>query len=214
MRSTSPPDLHLEHEAGLALGRRVGGVDEVGRGPLAGPVLAAAVILPRTGLPPALARLIKDSKQLSRSVRERLEPEIRAGVIAFAFGEASVQEIDAINILQATLLAMRRAVDALPVRPDYLLIDGRQLPRPLPCPAVGVIGGDRASQSIAAASIIAKVARDREMIRLDALFPGYGWAHNAGYGTAEHMAALRTLGATPHHRTSFAPVREQIRISA
>lgn len=178
------------------------GVDEVGRGPLAGPVLAAAVILPDGWAPPGL----DDSKRLSARARAGLASELRARAI-WGLGAASVAEIDAINIRAAAHLAMRRAVAALGLVPARALIDGNALPGPLPCPARAVVGGDAAVAEIAAASILAKVARDRIMARLDPRWPGFGWARNAGYGTAAHLAALRRLGPTPHHRRSFRPVR-------
>jgi len=193
-------------EGTFARGFRVCGVDEVGRGPLAGPVVAAAVILPAQGLPDALAGAITDSKLLSAAERERLEPGLR-GHALFGLGEASVEEIDRLNILQASLLAMTRAVAALPEVPDHALIDGRFIPTGLPCPGTALIGGDRTSLSIAAASIIAKVARDRTMAELARAYPPYGWEHNAGYPTAEHRTALLRHGVTPWHRRSFGPVR-------
>lgn len=180
----------------------VAGVDEVGRGPLAGPVVAAAVILdpqrPIAGL--------ADSKKLSARQRERLDGEIRALAIAFALGRAEVEEIDRINILQASLLAMQRAVAALSVPPSHALIDGNHCPD-LPCTAEAVIGGDSRVAAISAASIIAKVARDSEMTALDAVAPGYGFGVHKGYPTAAHIAALHRLGPSPYHRRSFAPVR-------
>ncbi len=202
------PDLEIEAAAGAAAGRRVCGIDEVGRGPLAGPVIAVAVILPPHGLPSALAAEIDDSKRLSRAVRERLDASLRP-LVAFGVGRAEVAEIDRINILRATELAMRRAVEALPAAPDLALVDGNRVPA-LGCPARAVVGGDRRCLSIAAASILAKVARDREMATLARAFPGYGWERNAGYGTAEHRASLARLGPTPHHRCSFAPVRAHL----
>jgi ribonuclease HII len=186
------------------------GIDEVGRGPLAGPVVAAAVILPRK-LPRALARDIDDSKKIPAPERERLDIEIR-GCATVGVGEASVAEIDTINILRAALLAMRRAVAALSVTPDFALVDGREDPE-LPMPCLPVIGGDGIHLSIAAASIVAKVVRDRMMIALAEIHPEYGWLTNVGYGTLEHRRALQRFGPTPHHRTSFAPVRESLAAS-
>jgi ribonuclease HII len=183
----------------------VAGIDEVGRGPLAGPVVAAAVILPRR-LPRALARDVDDSKKLSLPARERLDIEIR-GCAMVGVGEASVEEIDAINILQAAFLAMRRAVAQLSVAPDLALVDGNQHPG-LTMPCQMVIGGDGIHLSIAAASIVAKVVRDRLMHRLAETHPEYGWSTNVGYGTLSHRNALKRFGPTPHHRRSFAPVRE------
>ncbi|MEI6985978.1 MAG: ribonuclease HII [Rhodospirillaceae bacterium] len=211
--SVRRPDLSFEIRTGSSFGWKVCGVDEVGRGPLAGPVVAAAVILAPGGLPEEVACLINDSKQLSGRMRMRLEPEIRAHAVAVALGSASVQEIFTLNILQAALLAMSRAVAALAVTPDHVLIDGRQIPLGLPCPATAIIRGDRISQSIAAASIIAKVFRDNEMSRLSQEYPQFNWGRNAGYPTAEHLAALRRYGPTCHHRASFAPVREQLLVT-
>lgn len=207
------PDLSRELALGSAAGRLICGVDEVGRGPLAGPVAAAAVILPPGGLPAALAARINDSKALSAKAREALDPGIREHALAWALGVASVEEIDAVNILQASLLAMERAVAGLSRPPDHALIDGNKVPKRLLCPATAVVKGDALSLSIAAASIIAKVFRDKEMERIAEIFPHYGWARNAGYGTAEHLAALKTHGVTPHHRTSFGPIREILSIS-
>ncbi|MEI6559866.1 MAG: ribonuclease HII [Rhodospirillaceae bacterium] len=207
------PDLSRERALGAAAGRLIGGVDEVGRGPLAGPVVAAAVILPAPGLPRALAARINDSKALSRKTRDALDPGLREHALAFAIGVASVAEIDSLNILQASLLAMERAVAGLGRVPDHLLIDGNKVPKRLPCGATAVVKGDSLSLSIAAASILAKVFRDNEMDRLAESFPQYGWARNAGYPTAEHRAALLRHGASPHHRTSFGPVREVLSIS-
>lgn len=179
------------------------GVDEVGRGPLAGPVLAAAVILvPGHGI-----EGLADSKKLSSEVRAALALQIRACATAWALGTASVEEIDHFNIGRATLLAMQRAVAALHVTPDYVLVDGNVSPA-LACPVVTVIQGDASVASISAASIIAKVERDRIMAEIDRIYPGYGFAQHKGYGTVQHLAALRTLGACAVHRRSFAPVRE------
>ncbi|MGA2493687.1 MAG: ribonuclease HII [Roseiarcus sp.] len=187
----------------IAKGRHfVAGVDEVGRGPLAGPVGVGAVILDPDDLPKGL----NDSKALSAARREALAEAIYASAIAVALAFASVEEIDRFNIRGATLLAMRRAVAALSVRPDYALIDGRDTPPGLLCPAQPIIGGDGLSLSIAAASIVAKVARDALMARLDAVHPGYGFARHAGYATREHAAALARLGPCPLHRRSFKPI--------
>ncbi|MGZ8410009.1 MAG: ribonuclease HII [Hyphomicrobium sp.] len=180
------------------------GIDEAGRGPWVGPVFAGAVVLDAKGLPNILQYGLNDSKKLSPARRlelyEALKPHARIGV-----GQASVQEIDAINILQATMLAMRRALENLGFCPDHAIVDGNYPPR-LPCPTKCVVRGDSLSLSVAAASIAAKVSRDRMMTDLARAFPGYGWDHNFGYGTAEHQAALEALGATLHHRRSFAPV--------
>ena len=196
------PDLSLERAAG----GRVAGVDEAGRGPWAGPVVAAAVVFDAGGLPPQVRAMIADSKLLTAERRAALQPAILASAEA-AVGIASVAEIDSMNILQATLLAMRRAVARLADIPDLALVDGNCAPR-LPCPVRTVVGGDRKSLSVAAASIVAKVTRDRLMARIAADYPGYGWERNAGYGTAEHQAALARLGPCVHHRRSFRPIRE------
>ena len=178
------------------------GVDEVGRGPLAGPVVAAAVILDRKRIPKGL----NDSKQLSEEDREVLFPLIMETAIAVGVGEASVDEIDLINIRQATHMAMARAVRALSVTAEFALVDGND-PPPLPCRCDTLIGGDARSVSIAAASIIAKVTRDRMMVALHDDHPGYNWRSNKGYGTPEHYAGLKAHGVTPHHRRSFGPIR-------
>lgn len=187
---------------------RIAGIDEAGRGPLAGPVVAAVAVIDRRAARRKLLKLIDDSKQLVLEDREAAyEAMIASGLVQFAVGEASVEEIDRINILQATFLAMRRALQALAHPPEMVLIDGNQVPPELGCRAETIVGGDAHSYSIAAASIFAKVTRDRYMAGLAALFPGYGWETNRGYGSREHLAALDRLGPTPHHRTSFAPVR-------
>lgn len=180
------------------------GVDEAGRGPLAGPVVAAAVIFPK----PRAPKGINDSKLLAPEIREALFDAI-SGTAAVGIGMASVEEIDEINILQATFLAMRRAVAALPSLPRHILIDGNQTPD-LGCPATAVVGGDGLSLSIAAASIIAKVTRDRIMCELEGPHPGYGFAQHKGYGTPAHLAAIARLGPSPVHRRSFAPVRQGV----
>ena len=199
------PDLSLERAAG----GRVAGVDEAGRGPWAGPVVAAAVVLDVGDLPPRVRARITDSKLLTAEQRAALHPAILACADA-AVGIASVAEIDSMNILHATLLAMRRAIARLAQVPDLVLVDGNRVPS-LPCPVRTVVGGDRKSLSIAAASIVAKVTRDRLMARLAADYPGYGWERNAGYGTAEHRAALARLGPCVHHRRSFRPIRELLK---
>lgn len=180
----------------------VAGVDEAGRGPLAGPVVAAAVILDELHPIAGLA----DSKRLGPATRERLFDEIRAKALASCVAEASVEEIDRLNILQATLLAMRRAVDGLRLRPRQVLVDGNRLPA-LTMPARAVIAGDATVAAISAASILAKVHRDRLCDALDATHPQYGFARHKGYPTAEHLAALRAHGPSEAHRRSFAPVR-------
>jgi len=182
------------------------GIDEVGRGPLAGPVFAAAVVLDPKRLPRRLRRGIDDSKKLDRETREEFAALLR-GVAVFGLGAASVAEIDRLNILQASFLAMRRALAALPMKPVLALVDGNQAPR-LPCKVETLVGGDGLSLSIAAASIIAKVARDRLMQRLALRYEGYGWHTNMGYATEEHRAAIVALGLTPHHRLSFQPSRD------
>ena len=186
----------------------VAGIDEVGRGPLAGPVVAAAVILPR-GKPPAG---LADSKKLSATRREELDGVIRGHALAWSIGVADVAEIDSLNILQATLLAMRRAVIALPVWPASVTVDGNRLPdlsfHARSVEGEAVIGGDGKVASISAASIIAKVYRDRLMAREDLRFPGFGFASNKGYGTADHLDALQRLGPCAIHRRSFRPVRK------
>ena len=201
-RQRDRPDLSLERAAGGL----VAGVDEAGRGPWAGPVVAAAVIFAAGNPPQPIRAMITDSKLLKPERRAALQPAILACADA-AVGIASVAEIDSMNILQATLLAMRRAVVRLGHLPDLALVDGNRAPC-LPCPVRTVVGGDRSSLSIAAASIVAKVTRDRLMARLAMDHPGYGWERNAGYGTAEHRAGLALLGPTMHHRRSFRPVRE------
>lgn len=186
---------------------RVAGVDEAGRGPLAGPVVAAAAVVDRARAARTLLRMIDDSKKLTHGQREEAyEAMIASGVVQFAVGEASVEEIDRINILQATYLAMRRAVQALAEPPEVVLIDGNRVPPHLGCRAETIVGGDAHSYSIAAASIFAKVTRDRYMHALAATYPGYGWETNRGYGSRQHLEALSLLGPTPHHRRSFAPV--------
>jgi ribonuclease HII len=192
----------------LRLEGRVAGIDEAGRGPLAGPVVAAIAVIDRTAAKRRLLKLIDDSKKLALESREEAyEAMVASGLVQFAVAEASVEEIDRVNILQATFLAMRRALQALAHQPDIVLIDGNQLPPELGCRAETIVGGDAHSYSIAAASIFAKVTRDRYMARLAEAFPGYGWERNRGYGSREHLDALDRLGLTPHHRTSFAPVR-------
>ena len=193
---TVPPDLGLEQ----AVRQPVAGIDEAGRGPWAGPVVAAAVVLDPQRIPPGL----DDSKKLPAARRAALFDELMACARA-GIGSAGVREIDRLNILEATMLAMGRAVAALPAPPAHALVDGTRAPA-LACPATTVVKGDARSLSIAAASIVAKVSRDRLMAELARSFPGYGWERNAGYGTPEHRRALERLGPTPHHRLSFAPV--------
>jgi ribonuclease HII len=203
MRPCHPaPEFDAEKRAHASGFRQVAGVDEAGRGPLAGPVVAAAVILDPADIPAGLA----DSKTLGVARRVALAAEIRARA-RFAIGQASVDEIDRVNILQASHLAMRRALAALDPVPDLALIDGNQMPGELRCPAETLVRGDASCLSIAAASILAKVARDAIMANLASHFPFYGWESNAGYAVPAHLAALQRWGVTPHHRRSFAPVR-------
>ncbi|MDR5867201.1 ribonuclease HII [Halomonas koreensis] len=186
-------------------GERLAGIDEVGRGPLVGPVVAAAVILdPRDPIDG-----LTDSKKLTAKRREALDGEIRARALAFAVAEAGPEEIDALNIYHATHLAMRRAIDALAPAPEHLLVDGNRLPGHH-VPGQAVVKGDLRHPAIAAASILAKVARDAGMLALDARHPDYGFARHKGYPTREHLAALERLGALPEHRRSFAPVKRQL----
>jgi len=195
---------HYRNEKRIAAAGLAGficGVDEAGRGPLAGPVVAAAVILRHGKIP----RGLNDSKQLTEEKRESLYPRILDMAIAVGVGEASVGEIDLINIRQATHLAMARAVRALTIPAAFALVDGNDAPA-LPCPCETLVGGDGVSLSIAAASIVAKVIRDRQMVALHQEYPGYNWIRNKGYGTPDHLAGLRTCGVTIHHRRSFAPV--------
>lgn len=184
--------------------RHVAGVDEVGRGPLAGPVTAAAVILDPAAIPEGLA----DSKTLSAARRSTLAEAIHRGAVAVSIAHADVEEIDRLNILRASHLAMQRALEGLAPRADHALIDGNRLPAGLTIPAECLVKGDARALSVAAASIVAKVARDAIMEALDREHPGYGWARNAGYPTAAHVAALQDLGVSPHHRRSFAPVHK------
>jgi len=196
---------HYIYESRLlkTLAGPVCGVDEAGRGPLAGPVVAAAVILEHGRIPKGL----NDSKQLDEDTREELFPRIMEMAVAVGVGEASVGEIDLVNIRQATHLAMARAVRALSVAAQFALVDGNDAPA-LPCKCDTLVGGDGRSVSIAAASIIAKVTRDRLMVRLHDEHPGYNWRSNKGYGTPDHYSGLKLHGVTAHHRRSFAPIRD------
>ena len=198
------PTLIYETRHGRRDGRHICGVDEVGRGPLAGPVTAAAVILP-AALPRYMRKAIRDSKKMAAAEREALFDPLNALCLS-CVAEASVAEIDTLNILWASMLAMQRAVAGLQTRIDIALIDGNRCPE-LACPAVAIIGGDDISLSIAAASILAKVTRDRFMARLASDHPQYGWERNAGYATPHHRQALAAHGPTPWHRRSFAPVQ-------
>ena len=196
--STIERDLRAQH------GPLIAGVDEVGRGPLAGPVVACAVIMPpeRRAMPG-----INDSKQLSAKKREKLIGKIVANALAIGIGAASVREIDRINILQASILAMRRALRRLPLQPNHVVIDGREA-RTLDVVHTAVIHGDSRCYSIACASIVAKITRDRVMRALSARYPIYKWEENVGYSTAWHLRTIAEQGITPHHRRSFLPVRQ------
>lgn len=201
----SRKSLAAPEQLGLAwnVSGLMAGVDEAGRGPLAGPVVAAAVILDDVNPIAGLA----DSKVLTEKKRERLFDEIRAKALCCCIAEASVEEIDALNILQATLLAMRRAVEGLRLKPNLVLVDGNRLPV-LKIPAEAIVKGDAKVQAISAASILAKVTRDRQCLAMHEAHPEYGFAGHKGYPTAEHLAALRQHGVTAWHRRTFGPVRE------
>lgn len=205
----TPPTFTLEQAVLDAGSGPVCGVDEAGRGPWAGPVSAAAVILNPDDVPAGL----NDSKALTAARRETLEIEIKARAVAWGVGFASVEEIDDLNILHATGLAMRRAVEALAVTPVTALVDGNYRFK-LPCAVRPVVGGDGLSLSIAAASILAKTARDRLMIELDAVYPGYGFAGHKGYNAPIHQNALQTLGPCPAHRRTWAPIRALLEAQA
>ncbi|WP_375281122.1 ribonuclease HII [Pseudooctadecabacter sp.] len=202
MKST--PDFSFENDLRATGALRIAGVDEVGRGPLAGPVTAAAVILDPANIPDGL----NDSKALTAKRRAVLEPLIFA-TAEVSIAHATVEEIDEINILRASHLAMERAVAGLG-QVDHALIDGNMIPRALTCPATTVVKGDARSLSIAAASIVAKICRDRIMVELAQQYPGYGWETNAGYGSKSHMSAIQNLGITPHHRRSFKPIHNML----
>lgn len=197
------PNLRFEKEAGCV----VCGVDEVGCAPLAGPVVAAAVILPEKPLPRRLLALINDSKIVPAPKREKVAAALPEHCL-ISIGEASVEEIDSLNIYHARMLAMRRAIAGLGVVPGLALIDGNATPKGVTCAVRTVVDGDAKCLSIAAASIVAKVSRDAYMRGLAETFPGYGWETNVGYGTRDHRNAMAKLGLTPHHRRSFAPVRQ------
>jgi len=198
------PDFSFEQDLIARGALRIAGVDEVGRGPLAGPVTAAAVILDPANIPAGL----NDSKALTKKKREALEPLILSAA-KVSIAHASVEEIDEINILRASHLAMERAIAGLG-DVDHALIDGNMVPRDLTVPATTIIKGDARSLSIAAASIVAKICRDRIMCDLAQQYPGYGWDTNAGYGSKSHISALQNLGVTPHHRRSFKPVHNML----
>ena len=197
------PDFSIENEfSGI-----VAGVDEAGRGPLAGPVVASAVIIDREKIPHKLSLELNDSKKLTKKKREKLFQEItNEPSIKYGIGLASVAEIDKINILQAALLAMTRAVENLSLKPDFAIIDGNKAPK-LFCPCKTIIGGDAKSISIAAASIVAKVKRDEIMAEIAKEFKEYGFVKHAGYGTKMHIDAITKYGITPHHRKTFAPIK-------
>ena len=201
-QTSKQPDFATERALAGADCGAIAGVDEAGRGPWAGPVVAAAVILAEDTAPKGL----RDSKLLSAAQRDRLYDAIREAA-QVGLGIAAVEDIDRLNILQATFLAMKRAVEALGAVPGTVLIDGNACPPLSGRRVITVVGGDRLCPSIAAASIIAKVTRDRLMAELAESFPGYGWQANKGYGTREHSGAIARLGVTPHHRRSFAPIR-------
>lgn len=183
----------------------IAGVDEVGRGPLCGPVVAAAVILD----PARPLEGLRDSKKLSEKKRTALAEQIREQALAWCVAQASVEEIDRLNILHATMLAMQRAVEGLSVRPELALVDGNRCPE-LQVPCQAVVKGDDQVPAIAAASILAKVCRDAQLVKLDRQYPGYGLAGHKGYPTRQHLQALQELGATPEHRRSFRPVRRAL----
>lgn len=201
-----PPDYSVELRLGARRGLRIAGLDEAGRGPLAGPVIAAAVCLDLERLPADLLSGLDDSKKLTAEKRERVA-ELLPRYAETAVGRAEVEEIDRLNILQASLLAMCRAVEALDCPPDIALVDGNRPAPELPCRQETLVGGDGRSFSVAAASILAKVARDAEMVALAREHEGYAWERNKGYGTAEHYAGLERLGPCAHHRRSFEPIR-------
>jgi ribonuclease HII len=204
------PNFRIERDLLRDGAAHVAGVDEVGRGPLAGPVAVAAVILNPLDLP----RGVDDSKALPAAERERLYEIILKKALSISLAFASADEIDALNIRGATLAAMARAVNALSLSPAFALIDGRDQPQGLCCAARAIVGGDALCLSIAAASIVAKVARDRMMIRLDSHYPDYGFARHVGYATSFHRDAIARLGPTPFHRLSFSPLRPQSPLAA
>ncbi|OUS15424.1 ribonuclease HII [Rhodospirillales bacterium 47_12_T64] len=213
------PDFSRERKFEKELNIRnavIVGADEVGRGPWAGPVVAAAAWLDKKAVPKSLISILDDSKKLSIKKREQINAQLQelnqTSIVKIALGEASIEEIDEINILQASMLAMQRAISNLDLSLDGALIDGNRLPK-LPCPAKAIVKGDSISLSIAAASVVAKVNRDRQMQQLSIQYPGYGWERNQGYGTAEHRAALLDLGVTPVHRRTFRPIRERLELN-
>jgi ribonuclease HII len=201
------PDFLLEQKAAISGYRSVCGIDEAGRGPWAGPVVSAAVVIEYAKLSNELLSIIDDSKKLRRSKREFVCEAVKP-LVAFGYGIASAQEIDKFNILNATMLSMRRAVSDLPVNIDLALVDGNKNPEIPGVLSECVVRGDSKSFSIAIASILAKVARDKIMLSLSSKYPGYGWSINSGYGTKKHIRALRALGITPEHRKTFKPIRK------
>ena len=211
-RKRRPQPSYKEEQTLLDRGfSLVAGLDEVGRGPVAGPVLAAVAIL-RPKPRGSWVRMVRDSKMLTARQREQVMPYLRDATLALETGSCSAEEVDNLGIVSATRLAMRRAVDALPLHPTFLLLDALTLPD-LPIPQKAIVKGDSLCMSIAAASIVAKVSRDRIMREFDDLYPGYGFADHKGYATSQHLANLRRLGPSPIHRYSFAPVSECARSS-
>ena len=206
------PDFSLEESLGLSTSAVIVGVDEVGRGPLAGPVTAAAVFFDRQKITSDLLTKIDDSKKIAQKKRATISKQIES-IAIIGIGWASSGEIDQLNILEATMLAMQRAIFSLQKQiildPDYILIDGNKVPR-LDFPSKAIVRGDEKSLSIAAASIVAKNKRDAFMTSLSKLYPGYGWEKNAGYGTGEHLAAIEREGITVHHRRSFKPIAKYL----
>ena len=206
------PDFSLEESLGLSTSAVIVGVDEVGRGPLAGPVTAAAVFVDRQKITSDLLTKIADSKKIAQKKRATISKQIES-IAIIGIGWASSGEIDQLNILEATMLAMQRAISSLRKQiisdPDYILIDGNKVPR-LDFPSKAIVRGDEKSLSIAAASIVAKSKRDAFMTSLSKLYPGYGWEKNAGYGTREHLAAIEREGITVHHRRSFKPIAKYL----
>ena len=206
------PDFSLEESLGLSTSAVIVGVDEVGRGPLAGPVTAAAVFVDRQKITLDLLTKIDDSKKISQKKHATISKQIES-IAIIGIGWASSGEIDQLNILEATMLAMQRAISCLRKQiisdPDYILIDGNKVPR-LDFPSKAIVRGDEKSLSIAAASIVAKNKRDAFMTSLSKLYPGYGWEKNVGYGTGEHLAAIEREGITVHHRRSFKPIAKYL----
>lgn len=202
---SQPPNLDWEKRLKLQGYELIAGIDEAGRGALAGPVVAAAVILPGSSYPPWL-KLVRDSKEISPKKRETLFHLIREEAVSVGVGIVSAQIIDAANILKATQLAMEQAVEKLPLQPHFLIIDRLTLPH-CPIPQEGITRGDKLCVSIACASIVAKVTRDHIMEEMDEIYPGYGFAKHKGYGTRRHVSCLQQLGPSPDHRLSFAPVK-------